>query len=261
MIRLKIAWPRIVLTVFGTALATGAAMTAWTFSQQPSSVGPEQADREEAGFARLRRQMVDEQLRSRDITDAEVLRAMATVPRHRFVPPGQIAAAYEDHPLPIGHGQTISQPYIVALMTQLIRPNRLSRVLDVGTGSGYQAAVLSELCKDVYSIEIVEPLAEQAKTRLAALGYKNVTVRAGDGYRGWNEHSPFDGIIVAAAATHVPQPLIDQLAPGGRLVMPIGRYFQELLLVQKLPDGRIERRQIASVAFVPMTGEAEKRDK
>lgn len=216
---------------------------------------------EEARFGQLRQRMVDAQLRDRDIVDPEVLRAMGRVPRHRFVPDALRDAAYDDRPLPIGHAQTISQPYVVAFMTQLIAPTRRSRVLDVGTGSGYQAAVLGELCKEVHSIEILKTLADEAAGRLTALGYKNITVRHGDGYRGWKEHAPFDGIIVAAAAGHVPQPLVDQLAPGGRLVIPVGRFYQELLVVHKRADGSIERRSVLPVAFVPMTGEAQQRDR
>ena len=231
----------------GVLAALGLSLTAG-----PTSPDPWQAQRN---------RMVEKQLELREVTHPATLAAMRKVPRHLFVPGEFRAEAYDDHPLPIGHAQTISQPYVVALMTQLIRPDRQSRVLDIGTGSGYQAAVLAQLCQEVYSIEIVRPLAEQAGARLAALGYKNVTVRAGDGYRGWKEHAPFDGIIVAAAATHVPQPLVDQLAPGGRLVMPVGNHFQELLLVEKQKDGRIDRRAVIPVAFVPMTGEAEKREK
>ncbi|MGQ9575284.1 MAG: protein-L-isoaspartate(D-aspartate) O-methyltransferase [Thermoguttaceae bacterium] len=210
-------------------------------------------------YFQRRLDMVQTQLRSRDIRDPRVLDAMGRVPRHRFVPPGLVDQAYADHPLPIGHGQTISQPYIVALMTQLVRPKPNERALDIGTGSGYQAAILAELCKEVYSIEIVKPLAEQARKRLADLGYKNVTVRAGDGYRGWPEHAPFDVIVVAAAADHVPKPLIDQLARGGRLVMPVGQFAQQLTLIEKQPDGSIRRRVEAPVIFVPMTGEAQSR--
>ena len=202
--------------------------------------------------------MVERQLRGRDITDTKVLDVMARVPRHRFVAPEQADEAYADYPLPIGHGQTISQPYIVALMTQLARPKAESRALDIGTGSGYQAAVLAELCKEVYSIEIVEPLADQARKRLAELGYKNITVRAGDGYRGWPEKAPFDVIVVAAAPDHVPQPLVDQLARGGRLVIPVGDYPQELLVLEKQADGSVRRQTTIPVAFVPMTGEAQK---
>jgi len=208
-------------------------------------------------LAEARRRMVERQLRSRDIADARVLGAMGRVPRHRFVAREFQDEAYDDHPLPIGHGQTISQPYIVALMTQLAKPLAGCRALDIGTGSGYQAAILAELCKEVYGIEIVVPLADEARKRLADLGYKNVTVRSGDGYRGWPEHAPFDVIIVAAAPEHVPQPLVDQLAPGGRLVLPVGGYPQHLNLIEKLKDGTVRRKSVAPVMFVPMTGEAQ----
>ncbi|NQT41030.1 MAG: protein-L-isoaspartate(D-aspartate) O-methyltransferase [Planctomycetes bacterium] len=209
--------------------------------------------------ADARSRMVEKQLRDRDITDAKVLEVMGRVPRHKFVPKEYAHRAYADHPLPIGHGQTISQPYIVALMTQLARPDAKSRALDIGTGSGYQAAVLGELCKEVHSIEILQPLAAEAKKRLARLGYKNITVRAGDGYRGWPEHAPFDVIIVAAAPDHVPKPLIEQLAPGGRLVIPVeGGLFQQLLLIEKAEDGTVRREKVIDVRFVPMTGEADR---
>jgi protein-L-isoaspartate(D-aspartate) O-methyltransferase len=174
-----------------------------------------------------------------------------------FVPENWQKRAYDDRPLPIGHDQTISQPYIVALMTQLARPQPSSRVMEIGTGSGYQAEVLAELAADVYSIEIVCPLADQARERLRSLEYNNVTVRCGDGYRGWPEHAPFDVILVTAAPDHVPQPLIDQLAAGGRLVVPVGEFFQELLVIEKEPDGTVRRRTIAAVRFVPMTGQAQ----
>ena len=210
-------------------------------------------------FAAARKAMVDEQLASRDIKDAKILEVMGRVPRHRFVPENLQHEAYADRPLPIGHEQTISQPYIVALTTQLAAPKPESWALDIGTGSGYQAAVLAELCQEVYSIEIVEPLADDARRRLAELGYKNVTVRAGDGYRGWPEKAPFDVIVVAAAPEHVPQPLIEQLAPGGRLVIPVGGLFQELLLIEKKQDGTIEQKTAVPVRFVPMTGEAQSR--
>ena len=197
-------------------------------------------------------------MRRRDIRDPNVLKVMGRVARDRFVPASERGRAYEDYPLPIGLGQTISQPYIVALMTQLAQPTADSRALEVGAGSGYQTAVLAELCKEVYGIEILRPLADRASKRLAAMGYKNVTIRCGDGYQGWPEHAPFDVILVTAAPDHVPQPLVDQLAPGGRLVIPVGRGFQQLLLIEKRPDGSIARQSVAPVQFVPMTGEAER---
>ncbi|CAN5656822.1 protein-L-isoaspartate(D-aspartate) O-methyltransferase [soil metagenome] len=202
--------------------------------------------------------MVRQQLQARDIDNPRVLEAMEKVPRHELVPAEQRSSAYTDRPLPIGHGQTISQPYIVALMTQLARPEPGDKALDVGTGSGYQAAVLGELVEKVYSIEIIRPLADLAKDRLEALGYSNVSVRWGDGYRGWEQHAPFDIILVAAAPEKIPPPLIEQLAPGGRLVMPVGKAFgtQELLVIEKQADGSLQRRSVAPVAFVPMTGEA-----
>jgi len=222
---------------------------------------PQQPPKTEAGrpspFDTARRRMVDGQLRARDISDRRVLEAMAKVPRHEFVPRRLQDKAYDDYPLPIGHDQTISQPYIVALMTQLAAPKPHHRALDIGTGSGYQAAVLSLLCKEVYGIEIVEPLADAARKRLADLGYNSVTVRCGDGYRGWPEHAPFDVIIVAASPDHVPQPLVDQLARGGRLVLPVGGYPQQLTVIEKQADGSIRRTLAAPVMFVPMTGEAQ----
>jgi protein-L-isoaspartate(D-aspartate) O-methyltransferase len=211
----------------------------------------------EDGHAQRRREMVRSQLAGRDITDPRVLAVMSQLPRHRFVPPDLVELAYADRPLPIGHGQTISQPYIVGLMTQLVRPGPGMKALDIGTGSGYQAAVLARLVDRVYSIEIVCPLAREARQRLAELELGNVEVLCGDGYRGWPEHAPFDLIVVAAAPDHVPQPLVDQLAPGGRMVLPVGRYDQRLLLLEKAADGSVQRREISLVAFVPMTGEAE----
>jgi len=187
----------------------------------------------------------------------DVLQAMNRVERHLFVPPHLRGEAYANYPLPIGYGQTISQPYIVALMTDLLEPSPGDIVLEVGTGSGYQAAVLAELVQHVYSIEIVEPLANQVSERLARLGYDKVTTRLGDGYYGWEEHGPFDGIMVTAAASHVPPPLIEQLKPGGRMVIPVGGQFltQYLLLIEKTAEGDILSRQIAAVRFVPLTGE------
>ena len=228
-------------------------------SDQARPAEPSPRPPEEEHFVRARQRMVKEDLRRRDITDAKVLEVMGRVPRQRFVPRGFESQAYHDNPLRIGHGQTISQPYIVALMTQLAQPKPESRALDVGTGSGYQAAVLAEICKEVYSIEIVKPLAEQARKRLKDLGYKNVTVRHGDGYRGWPEKEPFDVIIVAAAPDHVPQPLVDQLAPGGKLVLPVGRFYQQLVVIERDKEGEVRPRPSIPVMFVPMTGEAQER--
>ena len=208
-------------------------------------------------FAAARQQMVDSQLAARDIHDRRILDAMRRIPRHLYVPESQRESAYSDWPLPIGAGQTISQPYIVALMTQLAEPKPESRALDVGTGSGYQAAVLAELCREVYSIEIVESLASEARSRLKDLGYRNVEVRHGDGYRGWPQRAPFDVIILAAAPPRIPQPLVEQLAVGGRLVLPVGDRAQELVVVEKQPDGTIRQRSELAVRFVPMTGTAQ----
>lgn len=188
--------------------------------------------------------------------DEKVLQAMMSVERHKFVPEGSRRQAYNNHPLPIGYGQTISQPYIVALMTDLLKISSNDSVLEIGTGSGYQAAVLAELAGRVYSIEIVEPLAKLVKERLARLGFDNVTTRMGDGYYGWEEHAPFDSIIVTAAASHVPPPLIEQLKPGGRMVIPVGGQFltQYLLLIEKDRNGEVTSQQIMAVRFVPLTG-------
>jgi protein-L-isoaspartate(D-aspartate) O-methyltransferase len=201
-----------------------------------------------------RARMVAEQIQARGVRDARVLAAMRDVPRHRFVPASQETEAYQDRPLSIGHGQTISQPYIVALMTELVRPQPADRALEIGTGSGYQAAILSRLVSRVYTIEIVEPLARDAERRLTTLGFSNVTVRVGDGYAGWPEAAPFDVIVVTAAPDHVPPPLVAQLKPGGRLVIPVGPVFavQELRLIEKDAAGEIHTRTVAPVAFVPL---------
>ena len=217
---------------------------------------PDQSAAEQK-FASQRLRMVDKHLAARDIDDPRVLEVMKRVPRHKFVPPAIRDRAYQDSPLPIGHRQTISQPYIVALMTQLVEPKPEKKALDIGTGSGYQAAVLAELVKSVHSIEIVEPLAREATARLKKLGYQNVTVRHGDGYQGWKSEAPFDIIIVAAAPDHIPQPLVDQLAPNGKMVIPVGDYYQDLLVIEKRSDGSIVKKNIAPVTFVPMTGAAE----
>lgn len=204
-------------------------------------------------YSRKRLEMVDTQIRKRGIKNSRVLEALRSVPRHLFVPSGEIESAYDDHPLPIGHRQTISQPYIVALMTEVLELEPGDKVLEIGTGSGYQAAVLAELVDTVFTIEIVEPLGRAAGERLRELGYTNVNVRIGDGYKGWIEEAPFDAIIATAAPETIPLPLMDQLAEGGRLVIPVGKYYQELQLVTK-KDGRIEKKNIASVRFVPMIG-------
>ena len=217
--------------------------------------GPEQQSRE-ADLKDQRLEMVRTQIADRGITDSLVLRAMRTVPRHRFVPGDILSAAYEDHPLPIGYSQTISQPYIVALMTELLRPRKDMNVLEIGTGSGYQAAVLAEIVDSVFTIEIVQPLAVSAQERLRGLRYTNVQVRAGDGYRGWPEHAPFDAIIVTAAVDHIPKSLIDQLAEGGRMVLPEGEPYgaQRLVLVAK-HGGKVTVEEILPVRFVPLTRE------
>ena len=193
----------------------------------------------------------------KDRLDARVMAALAEVPRHEFVAANRSAVAYDNAPVPIGHGQTISQPFIVALMTDLLQPKPGDVVLEVGTGCGYQAAVLSRLVAQVYSVEIVPELAAEAAARLTRLGYHNVAVRAADGYEGWRDRGPFDAIIVTAAATRVPQPLLDQLRPGGRLVIPLGppHADQMLTVVTKSPHGGVETRQMLPVAFVPFTGE------
>ncbi len=185
--------------------------------------------------------------------DERVLAAMRRVPRHEFVPKLERHAAYRNRPVPIGHGQTISQPFIVALMTDLLRVNAKSKVLEVGTGSGYQAAVLAELAGEVYSIEIVAPLGREAASVLARLGYSNVWARIGDGYAGWPEHAPYDAIVVTAAPDHVPPALLEQLRPGGRLVIPVGGLSQDLMVIEKQADGRTTSREVIPVRFVPLT--------
>lgn len=200
--------------------------------------------------------MVRSQIEERGVSDPAVLAAMRRVPRHEFVPPEVRSFAYEDSPLPIGDGQTISQPYIVALMTQLLKLKNTDRVLEIGTGSGYQAAVLAEIVSEVYTIEIVEPLERSARATLGRLGYKNVFTRAGDGYRGWPEHAPFDAIIITAAPAQIPEPLIDQLKTGGKMVLPLGTWYQELIVLTKGEDG-MRKESVIPVRFVPMTGEIE----
>ena len=202
--------------------------------------------------------MVRDQIEARGVAHPGVLRAMRSVPRHLLVPEDVRPWAYRDHPLAIGYRQTISQPYIVALMTALLEPQEGHKVLEIGTGSGYQAAVLSRLVDRVFSIEIVEPLAKRAAADLERLGYDNVIVIAGDGYQGLPDEAPFDGIIVTAAPPYIPEPLVEQLKPGGRLVIPVGERYQELKLLEKTANG-VEERQVIPVRFVPMTGEVQKR--
>jgi len=226
-------------TILLTALACGVGVT-----------GTQRASRDWDGE---RRRMVDEQLKARDIRDARVLDAMITVPRHLFVPEPQRAEAYADFPLPIGHDQTISQPYIVAFMTQALNVEPGDRVLEIGTGSGYQAAVLSALAKTVYTIEIVAPLAERARETLKSLGYRNIQVRTGNGYLGWPEHAPYDRIMVTAAPDEVPIALVQQLKIGGVMAIPVGTVIQELRILRRTATGT-ETLGTLPVRFVPMTG-------
>jgi protein-L-isoaspartate(D-aspartate) O-methyltransferase len=231
--------------LFAGGLQAGAAETASFEAERQALVREIERDVRETAEYLNRREL-----------DERVMAAMASVPRHEFVRPEDRDLAYANRPLPIGYGQTISQPYIVAVMTDLLEPAKGCRALEVGTGSGYQAAVLSQLCEKVYTLEIVEGLGLQARARLARLGYTNVEVRIGDGYYGWPEAAPFDVIVVTAVAGHIPPPLLKQLKPGGRMVLPIGTRFttQQLVLVRKLDDGRVTTRQMLPVAFVPLTG-------
>jgi protein-L-isoaspartate(D-aspartate) O-methyltransferase len=233
--------------ILRAARAGGCALIAGVLAAAPAI-----ADKDE--MTKKREKMVEQQMERRGIANARVLDALRSVERHRFVPEAAENDAYEDYPLGIGFGQTISQPYIVALMTETIDPKPGDRVLEIGTGSGYQAAVLSLLVKDVYSIEIIDELGEAARDRLEALGYDNVHVRIGDGYQGWPEHAPFDAIVVTAAPPEIPQALVDQLADGGRMVIPVGTSYQELLLVEKT-KGKVSKRVITVVRFVPMVPE------
>jgi protein-L-isoaspartate(D-aspartate) O-methyltransferase len=258
-----------ILLVLAAAVLAGAAAPIEPARAQgappaaPPSAAREDARRDRARVADAeddradeRERMVHAQIEERGIEEPGVLRAMRTVPRHLFVPERHRDAAYADRPLPIGFGQTISQPYIVALMTELLQVEPHDRVLEVGTGSGYQAAVASLLADSVFTVEILEELAADAAGRLRRLGYGNVAAREGDGYFGWEEHAPFDGILVTAAAGHVPPPLVAQLAAGGRMVIPVGGVFQvqHLVLVEKDAEGRVRTRNILPVQFVPLVG-------
>jgi protein-L-isoaspartate(D-aspartate) O-methyltransferase len=234
---------------------------------QENASGAEVQDKEQERFRLLREDMVREQIANppdhRDsVKDEKILEAMRRVPRHLFVPPSSMSIAYGDFPIPIGHGQTISQPYIVALMTEMLRVTPEHKVLEIGTGSGYQAAILSALVKEVYTIEIVKPLALQAEERLKRLRYLNVQVKAGDGYYGWEEHAPFDRVIVTCAASFVPSPLLKQLKPGGKMCIPVGAQYtvQYLTMIEKSAEGTITMRKTLPVAFVPLTrGDGEPR--
>ena len=229
------------VTATGTAEATG------------PTASPETAD----AFAQRRREMVEQGVMGGEVTDEAVIEAMATVPRHEFVPDDFLDQAYDNHPLPIGYGQTISQPYIVALMTQMADVEAGDKVLEVGTGSGYQAAVLAELVDQVYSVEIIGDLVERARADLARLGYNNVTVRHADGYFGWPEQAPFDAIIVTAAPDHIPQPLVQQLKIGGHLIIPVGPVggFQTLWRVTRTGEEEVQTENLGGVRFVPLTRE------
>jgi len=232
----------------GALLAT--LLVAWTSGL---ATPPVQTD---DPYAEARERMVRSQIEARGIRDSRVLAAIRAVPRHELVPSQLRQRAYADHPLPIGEGQTISQPYIVAYMTEKLQLSGDERVLEIGTGSGYQAAVLGELAAEVYTIEIVEPLARRAAHDLKKLGYENIHARHGDGYSGWPEEAPFDAIIVTAAPGRIPEPLVEQLAVGGRMILPVGESYQELILITRDEEG-VSRRRLIGVRFVPMTGEVQ----
>ncbi len=240
---------RLISLIMGaTCLCAGAA----AYADDPFAAARQDMIREiEADVKRTSLQL------DKEVLDPRVMQALATVPRHALVPESLQDVAYRNRPLPIGHGQTISQPYIVAIMTDLLKVAPDSKVLEVGTGSGYQAAILAELVEQVYTIEIIEALGTRARGHLEALGYENITVRIGDGYYGWEEQAPFDGIVVTAAASHIPPPLIEQLKNGGRMIVPVGSRFmvQQLVLVKKDSQGKVTTRQILPVRFVPLTGE------
>lgn len=224
----------------------------------PDSGGADSA-RQHQVFSDRRQEMVRTQLTGpgRNITNQAVLKAMASVPRHEFIPEGKRDEAYADHPLPIGYGQTISQPYIVAFMTESLRPQPGDCVLEIGAGSGYQAAILAQLVQTVYSVEIVEPLARQAQATLQRLAITNVFIKAGDGHQGWREHAPYDAIIVTCSPDHIPPPLLEQLRDGGRMIIPVANFFgQELVLLEK-QGHEIRQRQVLPVRFVPMTCSAD----
>lgn len=209
-------------------------------------------DVENDPYVSFRKAMVEEQIKDRGIRNKKVLEALMDVPRHKFVPAEYNSRAYNDCPLPIGYSQTISQPYIVAYMTEILEPDSIERILEIGTGSGYQAAILSKLYKQVYTIEIVKPFGEQAKKLFDTEGYSNITVKIGDGYQGWKEYAPFDAVIVTCAPTNIPQALIDQLAEGGKMIIPVGNSMGQLLYLLEKRKGKIHQKATLSVMFVPM---------
>ncbi|MBZ5587150.1 MAG: protein-L-isoaspartate(D-aspartate) O-methyltransferase [Acidobacteriia bacterium] len=225
----------------------------------PWGCGGDGTATDEARWATLRQEMVTTQIAARGVRDGTVLAALRTVPRHLFVPADVRAEAYADHPLPIGEGQTISQPYIVGLMTELLEVKAGDKVLEVGTGSGYQAAVLASMGCEVYTMEIRPALAHEAERRLASMGVKHVHVRASDGYAGWPEAAPFAGVIVTAAPEHIPQPLLDQLRIAGHMVIPVGSFYQQLKVITRRGAADFPERDVIPVRFVPMTGEVERR--
>ena len=255
-------WPKVgkslavLLIGLISILCHGGCFTNWIPATQTSQSKTPSSDGNQ--FATLRERMVRDQLRTRDIDDPRVLAAMLKVPRHEFVPNEFRQSAYDDNALPLDMGQTISQPYIVAYMTQALELRGTERVLEVGTGSGYQAAILAEITSEVYTIEILPQLQERARSILGMLGYQNIHFRVGDGYLGWPEHAPFDRIIVTAAPEEVPQPLLDQLSDGGRLIIPIGALSQDLVIFEK-EKSKIKRRSTIPVRFVPMTGKAQEK--
>jgi protein-L-isoaspartate(D-aspartate) O-methyltransferase len=245
----------ILLLLFGFFLS---GLPGWfVFSENAPSANEQVANTSSDKFAAHRQYMVESQIEARGVRNQAVLEALSTVPRHKFVEPYLTELAYEDSALPIGYDQTISQPYIVAYMTEVAEIPPEGKVLEIGTGCGYEAAVLGELAREVYTIEIIPQLADRARRTLKALDYKNVQVKTGDGYQGWPEHAPYDAIVVAAAPDHIPQPLIDQLAMNGKMVIPIGKGYQEIVVLTKKPEGIVEERTIA-VRFVPLVRKAAK---
>lgn len=241
------------ITSCAVVIISGAILLLWN-KNKVSAMGDTNSVLDESSFARQRKRMVEEQIAYRGVKDKRVLEAMESVPRHVFIPEETRSYSYYDQPVPIGFGQTISQPYIVAFMTELLQAGSDDVILEVGTGSGYQAAILARLVKRVYTIEIITDLGKEAQKRLKTLGCDNVEVMIGDGYKGWPEHAPFDAIIVTAAAEHIPQPLIDQLKPGGRMVIPVGGVYavQDLMLITKNASSKVVKESIIPVRFVPL---------